>query len=170
MSEEVTKKKIELEVEVGTTTVERGVNPYQNWIHAARAVDAWRIFPRVFLSVYIFLLYYSVMWFMDLKEPTLEQSGLISIIVGAGAAWFGLYAGTSNSSKGFKGEEKKKITYVGYQLAMSPYGIQFSDNEDKLTMEKLSKHDFEQGDVFVLYEDTEGKVCLKKDRDHAGSN
>ena len=42
---------------------------------------------------------------MDLKEPTLEQSGLISIIVGAGAAWFGLYAGTSNSSKGFKGEE-----------------------------------------------------------------
>ena len=105
MSEEVTKKKIELEVEVGTTTVERGVNPYQNWIHAAQAVDAWRIFPRVFLSVYIFLLYYSVMWFMDLKEPTLEQSGLISIIVGAGAAWFGLYAGTSNSSKGFKGEE-----------------------------------------------------------------
>ncbi len=62
------------------------------------------------------------------------------------------------------------ITYVGYQLAMSPYSIQFSDNEDKLTMEKLSQHDFEQGDVFVLYEDTEGKVCLKKNWDHAGSN
>ena len=61
-------------------------------------------------------------------------------------------------------------TYVGYKLAMSPYGIQFSDNEDKLTMEKLSKHDFQQGDVFVLYEDTEGKVCLKKDRDHARPN
>ena len=105
MSEEVTKKKIELELEVGTTTVERGINPYQNWIHLAKAVDAWRIFPRVFLSVYIFLLYYSVMWFMDLKEPSLEQSGLISIIVGAGAAWFGLYAGTSNSSKNFKGED-----------------------------------------------------------------
>jgi len=25
--------------------------------------------------------------------------------VGAGAAWFGLYAGTSNSSKNFKGED-----------------------------------------------------------------
>ena len=105
MSEEVTKKKIELEVEVGTTTVERGVNPYQKWIHLARAVDAWRIFPRLFLTVYIFLLYYSTMWFMSLPDPSLEQSGLISIIVGAGAAWFGLYAGTSNSSKGFKGEE-----------------------------------------------------------------
>ena len=54
-----------------------------------------KIFPRVFLSVYIFLLYYSTMWFMALPEPSLEQSGLISIIVGAGAAWFGLYAGTS---------------------------------------------------------------------------
>ena len=105
MSEESTKKKIELEIEVGTPTVERGVNPYQNWIHLARAIDSWRIFPRLFLSVYIFLLYYSVMWFMELPEPSLEQSGLISIIVGAGAAWFGLYAGTSNSSKGFKGEE-----------------------------------------------------------------
>jgi len=105
MSEEVTKKKIELEVEVGTSTVERGVNPYQKWIHLARAVDAWRIFPRLFLTVYIFLLYYSTMWFMSLPDPSLEQSGLISIIVGAGAAWFGLYAGTSNSSKGFKGEE-----------------------------------------------------------------
>mgnify|MGYP003139251543 CR=1 FL=1 len=81
------------------------VNPHQKWIHLARAVDSWRIFPRVFLSVYIFLLYYSTMWFMGLEEPSLEQSGLISIIVGAGAAWFGLYAGTSNSSKGFKGED-----------------------------------------------------------------
>jgi MFS superfamily sulfate permease-like transporter len=105
MSEEVTKKKIELEVEVGTTSVERGINPYQKWIYLARAVDAWRIFPRLFLTVYIFLLYYSTMWFMSLPDPSLEQSGLISIIVGAGAAWFGLYAGTSNSSKNFKGEE-----------------------------------------------------------------
>ena len=42
------------------------------------------------------------------------------------------------------------VTYVGYKLAMSPYGIQFSDDEDKLTMETLEKHDFEQGDKFVL--------------------
>ena len=80
------------------------VNPHQKWIHLAQAVDSWRIFPRVFLSVYIFLLYYSTMWFMALETPSLEQSGLISIIVGAGAARFGLYAGTSGSSKSFKGE------------------------------------------------------------------
>jgi len=34
---------------------------------------------------------------MDLPNPTLEQSGLISIVVGAGAAWFGLYTGTDKS-------------------------------------------------------------------------
>ena len=70
-------------------------NPYQKWIWLSNMIDAWRIFPRAFLSIYIFLLYYSTMWFMDLPEPTLEQSGLISVIVGAGAAWFGLYAGTA---------------------------------------------------------------------------
>jgi len=70
-------------------------NPWQKIIFMAQAVDSWRIFPRLFLSVYIFLLYYATMWFMNLPDPTMEQSGLISIIVGAGAAWFGLYAGTS---------------------------------------------------------------------------
>ena len=70
-------------------------NPYQRWIWLSNMIDAWRIFPRAFLSIYIFLLYYSTMWFMDLSDPTLEQSGLISVIVGAGAAWFGLYAGTA---------------------------------------------------------------------------
>ena len=70
-------------------------NPWQRWIFLSNMVDSWRIFPRAFLSVYIFLLYYCTMWFMDLPDPTMEQSGLISIVVGAGAAWFGLYAVTS---------------------------------------------------------------------------
>jgi len=70
-------------------------NPYQRWIWLSNMVDSWRIFPRAFLSIYIFLLYYSTMWFMALPEPSFEQSGLISIVVGAGAAWFGLYAGTA---------------------------------------------------------------------------
>ena len=103
--EEIQTKKVSLELDIDTNIINTGANPYQKSIHLAKAVDAWRIFPRLFLSVYMFLLYYSTMWFMDLPEPSLEQSGLISIIVGAGAAWFGLYAGTSNSSKSFKGEQ-----------------------------------------------------------------
>ena len=66
-------------------------NPWQKFIFMAQAVDSWRIFPRLFLSVYIFLLYYSTMWFMALPEPNNAQAGFVSVVVGAGAAWFGLY-------------------------------------------------------------------------------
>ena len=77
------------------------INPWQKWVHFAKTLDAWRIFPRAFITVYMFLLYYTTMWFMALEAPSLEQSGLISVIVGAGAAWFGLYT----RSKG-DGDEK----------------------------------------------------------------
>lgn len=96
MSEPVTKK-VNLELEVDTAVVDSSKNKYQHWIDLAKAVDAWRIFPRLFLTVYIVLLYLSVTWFMNLDSPSMEQSGLISIIVGAGAAWFGLYTGSSKS-------------------------------------------------------------------------
>ena len=36
---------------------------------------------------------------MNLQAPTMEQSGLISIVVGVGAAWFGLYTGSSKKNK-----------------------------------------------------------------------
>ena len=75
------------------------INKYQKIIDLAKAVDSWRIFPRVFITTYIILLYKCVIWYMDLEAPTLEQSGLISIVVGAGAAWFGLYTGSSKKSK-----------------------------------------------------------------------
>ena len=71
------------------------VNKYQKWIDMARAVDQWRIFPRIFITTYIYLLYPVVMWYMELSTPSMEQSGLVSIVVGAGAAWFGLYTGSS---------------------------------------------------------------------------
>ena len=77
-------------------------NPYQKLIFVAQAVDSWRVIPRAFLSVYMYLLYYVTFWFMDLADPTMQQSGLISVVVGAGAAWFGLY---TNSSKKPGGEK-----------------------------------------------------------------
>jgi hypothetical protein len=92
-------KKVAVELEVDTSIKDLGPNPYAKLIHMARAVDAWRIFPRLFLTVYIVLLYKCVIWYMNLAQPSMEQSGLISIVVGAGAAWFGLYTGTSKGKK-----------------------------------------------------------------------
>jgi hypothetical protein len=92
-------KKVKLDLEVDTSVKDLGPNPYAKIIHLARAVDAWRIFPRLFLTVYIILLYKTVIWYMELPDPTMEQSGLISVVVGAGAAWFGLYTGSSKKDK-----------------------------------------------------------------------
>ena len=88
-------KKVTVELEVDTSVKDLGPNPYAKIIHMARAIDAWRIFPRIFITTYIILLYKCVIWYMELPNPTMEQSGLISIVVGAGAAWFGLYTGSS---------------------------------------------------------------------------
>ena len=35
----------------------------------------------------------------ELTGTTMEQSGLISIVVGVAATWFGLYTGSSKKSK-----------------------------------------------------------------------
>ena len=94
-----TTRKVKLDLEVDTSVKDMGPNPYARLIHLARAIDAWRIFPRMFLTVYIVLLYKVVIWFMELDAPSFEQSGLVSIVVGAGAAWFGLYTGSSKSKK-----------------------------------------------------------------------
>ena len=90
--EDSIKKTVQLELEVDT--VSKGPNKYQGMIDLAKAIDAWRIFPRVFITTYIYLLYKVTVWFMALPDPNNAQAGLVSVVVGAGAAWFGLYAGT----------------------------------------------------------------------------
>ncbi len=81
---------------------------YSNWINLARAVDSWRIFPRLFITTYIYLLYKVVIWYMALEAPSMEQSGLVSIVVGAGAAWFGLYTGSSKNIQPTTNQVDKK--------------------------------------------------------------
>ena len=70
-----------------------------NWIWLApEYFSRWRLFPRAFISMYIYLLYDVVNWFMLLPDPNSQQAGLVSVLVGSGAAWFGLYV-NSNSTK-----------------------------------------------------------------------
>ena len=73
-------------------------NKFKLIIDLAKAIDSWRIFPRVFISVYIYLLYDTVTWFMALESPTVEQAGLISVMTGVGAAWFASYTKTKGDA------------------------------------------------------------------------
>ena len=92
----IVQKKVAVELEIDPTLKAPKVNRYQWLIDLSEAVDAWRIFPRVFISTYIYLLYKTTIWFTTLHDPNTAQAGLISVVVGAGAAWFGLYAGTGS--------------------------------------------------------------------------
>lgn len=94
-----TTKKVNIELEVDTNVINSSTNPYQKVIWMARALDAWRIFPRAFIVAYIYLLVEVVTWFMDLAEPNNAQAGLVSVVVGAGAAWFGLYVNSRGDGK-----------------------------------------------------------------------
>ena len=51
----------------------------------------WRMIPRVFMLLYGVAFYETMQWFMSLSEPNNAQAGFVSVVVGAGAAWFGLY-------------------------------------------------------------------------------
>mgnify|MGYP001196298903 CR=1 FL=1 len=73
------------------------MNKNSIWWNAPEYFSRWRLFPRAFISMYIYLLYDVTQWFMALPDPNTQQAGLVSVIVGAGAAWFGLYVNSSSS-------------------------------------------------------------------------
>lgn len=73
------------------------MNKNNLWWYAPEYFSRWRLFPRAFISMYIYLLWKVVTWFMELPDPSMEQAGLVSVIVGAGAAWFGLYVNSSST-------------------------------------------------------------------------
>ena len=56
-------------------------------------LDRFRVIPRMIMLAYIYAFYSATVWFMALPDPTNAQAAFISTIVGAGAAFFGLYVG-----------------------------------------------------------------------------
>tara|TARA_R100000734_G_C3318214_1_gene112147 strand:- start:3095 stop:3289 length:195 start_codon:yes stop_codon:yes gene_type:complete len=41
--------------------------------------------------------YQTTQWFMGLEDPNNAQAGFVSVIIGAGAAWFGLYVNSKTT-------------------------------------------------------------------------
>ena len=60
-------------------------------------LDSFRTVTRLIMLAYIYAFYQSTTWFMALTDPTNAQAAFISTIVGAGAAFFGLYVGKASS-------------------------------------------------------------------------
>jgi len=60
-------------------------------------LDSWRIVPRLLILSYMIVFYQTCNWFMNLDLPNNAQAGFVSVVVGAGAAWFGLYVNGAKS-------------------------------------------------------------------------
>jgi hypothetical protein len=62
-------------------------------------LDNWRVIPRLLIFLYAVVFYQTMNWFMLLENPNNAQAGFVSVIVGAGAAWFGLYVNSGTGKK-----------------------------------------------------------------------
>ena len=74
-------------------------------------LDSWRIVPRALILSYMVVFYQTCNWFMNLADANNAQAGFVSVVVGAGAAWFGLYVngGRSRVEVSSKVEQRENI-------------------------------------------------------------
>ena len=76
---------------------DRGEDELTWYNKTAGILDKFRLIPRLIMFAYIYAFYVTTVWFMSLSNPTNAQAAFISTIVGAGAAFFGLYVGKGGS-------------------------------------------------------------------------
>ena len=60
-------------------------------------LNKWRIWPRMIITLYGIAFYQTTNWFMNLPDPTNAQAGFVSVVVGAGAGFFGIYVNGGNT-------------------------------------------------------------------------
>ena len=85
------------EVDKADFLVIQGFDQSKTWYNkTAGFMDTLRLIPRLLMICYGGIFWISTQWFMNLPEPSNAQAAFISTIVGAGAAWFGLYVGSGH--------------------------------------------------------------------------
>lgn len=60
---------------------------------AHTVLDNWKVLPRLMMLAVTVLTYKAVLWFMTLPDPTVAQSGLVSVCMGALTGCFGIWMG-----------------------------------------------------------------------------
>ena len=61
------------------------------WWHAPEYFNRWRLFPRAFITMYLYIVWSTADWFINLPDPTTQQAGFASAVLGIGAGWFHIY-------------------------------------------------------------------------------
>jgi len=73
-------------------------------------LSAWRIIPRLLILSYMIVFYQTCNWFMQLSDPNNAQAGFVSVVVGAGAAWFGLYVNGTKANVSISAKSEVRDT------------------------------------------------------------
>ena len=94
----VTETTKEYELSVADLVPSAGEDEPTWYNKTAGVIDKFRMIPRLIMLAYIYAFYSSTTWYMALPDPTNAQAAFISTIVGAGAAFFGLYVGKPGAS------------------------------------------------------------------------
>ena len=64
----------------------------------ARFIDDLKILPRIMMIAVTVLTYQSVHWYMALPNPSIQQSGLVSVCMGALTGCFGIFLGRESKT------------------------------------------------------------------------
>ena len=62
-------------------------------VMAHTILDNWKVLPRLMMLAVTVLTYQAVHWFMSLDDPSVAQSGLVSVCMGALTGCFGIWMG-----------------------------------------------------------------------------
>jgi len=61
-------------------------------------IDELKIIPRLMMLAVTILTYQAVHWFMSLPDPSVAQSGLVSVCMGALTGCFGIWMGKESKT------------------------------------------------------------------------
>ena len=78
---------------------------------AHTVVDDWKIVPRLMMIAVTVLTYKAVLWFMTLPDPTVAQSGLVSVCMGALTGCFGIWMGKEAKTATTHTASSSKVSY-----------------------------------------------------------
>lgn len=67
---------------------------------SAEQILKWRLLPRGMMVIMTFMAWRCVEWYMSLPSPSIEQSGFVSVVMGAMTGSFAIWMG--NENKGIK--------------------------------------------------------------------
>ena len=64
----------------------------------AKYIDSLKILQRLMMLAVTVLTYQAVHWFMSLPDPSVAQSGLVSVCMGALTGCFGIWMGKESKT------------------------------------------------------------------------